>query len=83
MVSGQVRVAPAEGLHARPAGDFVKMAARANHVVRISRSDGKSASGSSILEVLTLGLKQGDVATITVTGDDEETLLAELIALLG
>lgn len=83
MVSGQVRVAPQEGLHARPAAEFVRVASRQGHQVRIARSDGKSANGASILEVLTLGLKQGEQATITVTGSDEETLLADLIALLG
>lgn len=83
MVSAQVRISPAEGLHARPAAEFVRLAARTSHEVRVTRSDGKSANGASILEVLTLGLRQGEIATVTVSGPEEETLLAELIALLG
>ena len=81
MVQARVRIAPAEGLHARPAAEFVRLAAKGS--VTLTRADGKVANGASILEVLTLGLKQGDFVTIRVSGPNAETLLSELVALLG
>lgn len=83
MASTTVRITPAEGLHARPAAEFARLSMKSGHRVSVGKVDSKMANGASILEILTLGLKQGDVAFIEVVGPDEQNLLAELVALLG
>jgi phosphotransferase system HPr (HPr) family protein len=83
MATATVRIAPAEGLHARPAAEFARLAMKPDHRVSVGKVESKLVNGASILEILTLGLKQGDLAFIEVTGPDEENLLAELVALLG
>lgn len=82
MIRVEVVIRVPEGLHARPAAEFVRLCAESGEAVRISRSDGRSASGSSMLSVLTLGLKPGEVAIIEAP-DSAKTLVEKLQALLG
>ena len=70
-----------EGIHARPAGEFVKAAAGFSSSVNITK-DGKTVSAKKIFGVMGLGVKQGQEITVTVEGDDEDTAPAELEAFL-
>jgi len=83
MVRGTCIVEAAVGLHARPAADFVRMATLSKHTVTISNRMGKKASGTSILSVLSLGAKYGEVLTIEVDGPDEEVVLQALIRVVS
>jgi phosphocarrier protein HPr len=56
-------------LHARPAGLFVREAARFASVVTVS-ANGKTANAKSILEVLGLGATGGTEVILTASGDD-------------
>ncbi|MEY4654807.1 MAG: HPr family phosphocarrier protein [Rhodoluna sp.] len=81
--SGKVTVTAPEGLHARPAADFVRAVGLSAHQVKITNQEGRSADGSSILAVLSLGVKQGQSLEIEVTGDDSAKVLSALIAVVS
>lgn len=70
-----------EGIHARPAGEFVKMASKFGSDVSVAK-DGKKVSAKKIFGVMGLAVKQGQEITITVDGEDEDTAAAELEAFL-
>ncbi len=65
------------GMHARPAGQFVKLATRCRSVIEISRGD-KTVNVNRILAVMGLGIRQGDNVEFTITGEDEAEALREL-----
>ncbi|GAA4432811.1 MULTISPECIES: HPr family phosphocarrier protein [Bremerella] len=67
-----------QGLHARPANMFVKVALQYQSQVEIAR-DGLTVSGKSILDVMTLAAEQGTELTIIVTGPDAETAANALV----
>jgi phosphotransferase system HPr (HPr) family protein len=82
MIRKEVVIRVAEGLHARPAAEFVRLCTEAGVDVQVRRTDGKQASGKSILAILTLGLRRGDIAIIEAP-DSAETLVDKLVSLLG
>lgn len=70
-----------EGIHARPAGEFVKAASKFASEISITK-DGRTVSAKKIFGVMGLGVKQGHEITITVNGSDEDSAAAELEAFL-
>ena len=68
-------------LHARPAGLFVREAARFTSTVTVS-ANGKTANAKSILEVLGLGATGGTDVLLTASGDDAAAAVAELAQLV-
>lgn len=60
-----------EGMHARPAGLFVKAAKEFKCDVKIGK-DGKFMNAKAIFGVMGLGVKNGEEVTITCDGEDEE-----------
>ena len=82
MIRRDVVIRVSEGLHARPAAEFVRLCIESGERIIVRRSDGKEALGTSMLGVLTLGLKRGDVATIEAP-DSAESLVETLVSLLG
>jgi phosphocarrier protein len=68
-------------LHARPAGSFVREAARFGGNVTVS-ANGKSANAKSILEVLALGATGGTELDIAASGEDAAAAVAALTALV-
>lgn len=81
MPSREAKIAAAEGLHARPAGEFVKAAKSYEFDIKISHGD-KTVSAKSILSVLGLGAKQGDVVTLESGEPEADQALAALVELL-
>ena len=80
-VSKTVTIVNPQGLHARPADLFVKLANRFSSSIRVTK-DGESVDGKSILSILTLGAEHGTELQIDATGEDAEaalTALAELV----
>lgn len=69
------------GIHARPAALMIKTAAGFSSDIRLN-AKGKSIVLSSILSLMTLGLKQGDRMNITVEGPDEVQAAKTLRAVL-
>ena len=65
------------GIHARPAGMFVKEAAACTSKVTIIK-DGKEADAKRILAVMSLGVKKGEEITLRTEGEDEEEAIGKL-----
>ncbi len=79
--SRTVVVGNPQGLHARPADMFVKLASRYQSTIVVIK-DGERVDGKSILAILTLAAMQGTQLRIEATGPDAEdalTALAELV----
>ena len=71
------------GLHARPAGVFVKTARSFQSQVKVvNRKNGLRADAKSIIQLLSLSLVQGTEIEILAEGTDEELALEALQELL-
>lgn len=69
-------------LHARPAGDLVREAARFSAAVFVS-ANGKQANAKSILDVLALGAEGGTELSISASGPDAAEAVERLAALVA
>jgi len=70
------------GLHARPAAEFVKLAARFRAEIHVEK-DGVVVNGKSIMGVMTLAAECGSTIRITAVGDDAEAALTALVDLVA
>jgi phosphocarrier protein len=70
-----------QGLHARPARQFVKLANCFDADIEVVK-DGQCADGKSILSVLTLAAEQGTRLSLRATGRDAEEALNALAELV-
>jgi phosphocarrier protein HPr len=70
-----------QGVHARPADMFVKLASQYESKIEVIK-DGERVDGKSILAVLTLGAVEGTRLQIEVSGPDAEAALAALTDLV-
>ncbi len=61
-----------EGIHARPAGELVKLAKTFTSEVKAAK-DGKEADCKKIFALMGLGAKKDQEVCFTITGEDEET----------
>jgi phosphotransferase system HPr (HPr) family protein len=69
------------GLHARPAAIFVQNAKGFQCSITLSKNE-KKVNAKSILSVLTLGAEQGEQVVLHADGEDAETAIEQLAALL-
>jgi phosphocarrier protein len=81
VISEDVTIVNALGLHARAAARFVQLAGRFRSKVRVSR-DGRQVDGKSIMGILLLAAAKGAVVTISADGIDEVDALQSLAALV-
>lgn len=65
------------GIHARPAGLLVKEAKSFESEITITK-DGKAVNCTKLMSLMGLGVKCGDVVTITVNGNDEDAAMEEI-----
>ena len=70
-----------QGLHARPAELFARLALRFDSEIEVIR-DSHRVDAKSILHVLTLGAAQGTELTLQADGDDAEAALEALARLV-
>lgn len=70
-----------EGIHARPAGLFVKQATAFPCSVIIEK-DGKEADAKRIFGVMGLGVKYGQEITLRTDGEQEEEAIKALSSFL-
>lgn len=72
------------GLHARPATQFVSLAAQFPCDIRVRNlsEDNGEANAKSILGVLSLGVLKGHRISIQAEGDQEDEALSSLKALI-
>lgn len=77
----EVRIRNRLGMHARPAAQFVRCAARYGCEVYVTR-DGIEINGKSIMGVMMLAAEQGALITIRAVGEDAERAVRELARLV-
>jgi len=65
------------GMHARPAGMFVKLAKQVQSAIEIEK-DGKKVNAGRLLAVMGMGIKQGDSITFFMDGPDEEEVVPKV-----
>ncbi len=70
-------VADPVGLHARPAALFVRLAGTFESRITVN-----GASGASVLEIMSLGVAQGDTVHLTAVGEDAHAAIAALTDML-
>lgn len=75
MTSINIIISAANGLHARPAGELVKLAKSFEGVKITLSTEAKTVNATSMLSVLSLGLKQGTKVSINAEAADEESEL--------
>ncbi len=82
MAERETTVGPQEGLHARPAAQFVKTAKQFSSEVVVKKGD-KEANAKSSLKIMTLGARKGDTIVIQAEGDDAQEAVDALTELIS
>ena len=70
-------ITDAEGIHARPAGLFLKEAAKFDCKVTIAK-DGREVDAKRIMGVMSLGVKCGQEIVLRTEGEGEDNAMEEL-----
>ena len=60
-------ITDAQGIHARPASELVKLT-----------KEGKTVEAKKLMAVMSLGIKCGQEITVTVEGEDEDAVAEKL-----
>ena len=78
MKSFEYTITEEVGIHARPAGLLSKYIAGLTGVtVKVIKGE-KSADPKKLIKLMSLGVKHGDTITVTVEGENEDALAAEV-----
>lgn len=70
------------GLHTRPGNEFVSLAKTFESQIELENEDGKKVKGTSLLKILSLGIKKGSKITVHAEGTDENDAVEKLTHLL-
>jgi phosphocarrier protein len=81
MVERSVQVQNSHGIHARPAAEIVKVAARFRSAITIIRDD-LEVNGKSIMGVMMLAAECGATILVRADGDDADSAVDALVALI-
>jgi phosphocarrier protein len=81
MVSACVEIVNRIGFHARPASLLIDTARRFSSTVTITKGD-RTVGTDSLVALLKLQVKQGDMVTLSADGADEDAALASLVGLI-
>ena len=71
-----------EGLHARPAAKFVKLASQFSSEIWVEK-DGEEINGKSIMGLMMLAAAKGAVIKGTADGDDADEAISKISALVN
>jgi phosphocarrier protein HPr len=82
MAQQSVQILNRNGLHARPAAEMVKAAARFKSDITITRDD-LEVNGKSIMGVMMLAAECGATIVLRATGPDAEQAVAALADLVA
>ena len=82
MVEKKTRVGAEEGLHARPAAQFVNTAKGFSSEIVVVKGD-KEANAKSPMKIMTLAAKKGDEIIIRAEGEDAEEAVEALVELIS
>ena len=81
MISRDIVITNTSGLHARPATFFIQKANCYKSTIWVEKDDRK-VNAKSLLGVLSMGIAKGMTVTLIADGQDEETALNGLSALI-
>ena len=81
VVRQEIKIINKEGLHARPAAEFMRVAQAFRSEIWLAKEK-KRFSAASIIEVLTANLNYGDTAVIEAEGPDAAKAVARLVKLV-
>ena len=82
MTTKKIRIKNSEGLHARPASEFVKIATKYKSEIFLSK-DGREINGKSIMGVMMLAAEKGSELVIKINGIDEVEAMDALVKLIN
>jgi phosphocarrier protein len=82
MVERTVQILNKNGLHARPAAEIVKLAAKYRSEITISR-DGTEVNGKSIMGVMMLAAECGASIVLRAEGEDAEQAIDAIATLIA
>ena len=82
MVERSVRIENRNGVHARPAAEIVKLAARFKSDITIIRDD-LEVKGKSIMGVMMLAAEFGSTVTLRAVGPDSDAAVEQLAILIS
>ena len=82
MIERTVRIVNRNGLHARPAAEIVKLAAKFNSEITITKDD-LDVNGKSIMGVMMLAAEHGSDITFRAEGPDAQQALDALATLVS
>ena len=82
IVKKKLKIKNSQGLHARPASLFVKIANRFEAEVSV-RKGSETVNGKSIMGLMTLAANHGSTIEIEATGPDAEKAVEELTKFLS
>jgi len=82
MVERSVRIENRNGVHARPAAEIVKLAARFKSDITIVRDD-LEVNGKSIMGVMMLAAEFGSTVTLRAVGPDSDAAVEQLATLIS
>ena len=77
VITKMLKVTPKLGLHAKPAGMFVREAGRFKSEVAVLK-DGTEVNGKSVMQLMLLAAEHGSSVTLRISGPDERAALAAL-----
>lgn len=81
MVSQKVTIVNPTGLHARPASQFCRFLKKFDSKVFLITDAGK-VNCASIINLLSMAIKQGTTVELEVSGEDEKKALPEIVKFL-
>lgn len=67
-----------QGIHARPAGELVKLAKTFSSDIKLSKNL-NTADAKKIFGIMGLGAKKGDIVELSFEGEDEEKAYDEIV----
>ncbi len=82
MIERVVTIANRNGLHARPAAEIVKLAAKFKSDIRLARED-LEVNGKSIMGVMMLAAEYGAQLNVRADGPDAKQAVDALAALIS
>lgn len=82
MASKTVEIKNETGLHTRPGNEFVSLSKTFSSQIEVENEAGKRVKGTSLLKLLSLGVKKGTKITVHAEGDDADTAVEQLAHLL-
>ncbi|MDR2490610.1 MAG: HPr family phosphocarrier protein [Spirochaetaceae bacterium] len=68
----QYTITDENGIHARPAGQFVAVLQKFSSAITVIKKDGASCDGKKLFTLMKLRVKANETITVRAEGDDEE-----------